>query len=246
MNGWDHSCSSVALVALREDSWKGALQRIKNQFAVCSNTAFAMSASGGGGKGVSTTVPLTDSEEAACCELDLHVQAVRDLIIQVYLVTCVVKYLAAAGYHYGGGDEWVRWAFEFAYTWTSTSMLGAAGSSLWPLVLAAGVLDYFCLQALIRRDNASHYIIGGWGLAISVLFFDSILGTSLDMDIFGMAWEAEKVAEDVASTSAGELFEKVPKDLFGIWWPSKLLIVIAWSAIGLLLLAVNELSRRRK
>lgn len=241
--GWGRSCSSVALDALRKRPLPEALSNIGEQFQACRLAALAVETPGGSGI---PSIARDDAEEAACCELDLHVQAVRDLIIQAFMIGVVVKYLSAAAYHFGGGDDWVRWFFDLLYTTMATTLIGAAGSSLWPVVLVAAGLDFACIRAFMRRENASAYLIAGWGLASFVLFFDPILSRVTDLDIFGMAWDGGQLADDLSTAAAGELFTQVQTPLFLLWWPKKLAVVLMWAGMTGLLLVVNELSRRRR
>jgi len=240
--GGENSCSTVALSALQEHPLSVAITRVRDQFEGCRTAAFSLS---GAESEAAPQVIRTEDKTAACCEMDLHLQAVRDLIIQAFLILCVVKYLLALGYHYGGEDDWVRWLYESVYGWIAASFIGAAGSQLWPIVLLAALIDAFALRALMRRENASTFIILAWALSVFVLYFDDAIRSTLDMNYLSMAWDYAALGEDLSGETSGWLLTKVPVDVFGLWLPSKVLVTLLWAAAGALLLMVNELSRRR-
>ncbi len=179
---------------------------------------------------------LSEEEEAACCELDLHVAAVRRVIIQLYVVTCCIRYLLAGAYHLG----WTHWLFEWLFEWMAPSFLGGAGSALWPVFVLALVLDVCAVRALLRREDASPFIIWSWIVSVGVLFLDGLIAGLVDLDFWGTSWGVAELQDSVAEFAGSGLTKLT---LFGFWWPKKVAIALGWAAVDAVLLAVSHLSR---
>lgn len=234
LHGWEHSCSTVTLEALREDGLRGAAPKVRAQFAKCALAAETIDSKDGD---ANATVPLAAGEEEACCELDLHAETARKMIIELFTVWCVGKYLMAGAFHAGMLEGWIE---GFLYNLLGPMFMGSAASMLWPLVVLSLVMDSFAVYALYKREDAAPYLVGSFGLSAFVMFFDPFLASMVNLDWFGSAWNLNEMTGEIADAGAGKIWHK---GLFGIIWPKKLAVLIVWGASLFMLLAVSELSR---
>ncbi|MBL8879909.1 MAG: membrane protein insertion efficiency factor YidD [Phycisphaerales bacterium] len=209
------TCSTAALRALREYELSRAIMAIRAQFAAC---AFAHSSLSHAASEGPPSAGI-GAQENECCKVIVEIGVRRTMTVALSL--CLgVKLMMALAYHSGSMGGVGGWVFE----WLGPSLIGAAGSELWPLV----VVSFACDIAILAAIRARRVPEGALGLqlflSLMVLFLENFYMMAIGSFSGGLA-------SLLAFESLDLSMDRITRHLGVIWFPKKVIIAIAWVAV---------------
>jgi hypothetical protein len=79
------------------------------------------------------------------------------------------RYSLAASYLFGSAGP----IYEFFFAWCGPTIVGAAASRLWPVVLLSLCLDGLVLKSLVERKDPTGFVAAQFGLSVIVLLIEA-------------------------------------------------------------------------
>ena len=159
--GRGHSCSDVGLRTFRRLPIWQAAQAMRKQFDAC-------------GRAKTKLADRKGQLDVECCELILEPKelmrwlSVGDRLAWFYGSLAALKYILAGSYYFDSPSQ----VYGFLYGWLAPNLIGAAASSLWPVVLLTLFIDFKIVKGLLGKGDAHGLALVQIGLGLLVVWVE--------------------------------------------------------------------------
>ena len=176
--------------------------------------------------------------DTECCELILTPKeliewlALGDRLAWFYGGLAILKYIVAGSYYFDAPGQ----VYGFLYGWLAPSFLGAAGSSLWFVVVLSLFIDFKMVQGLLGKGDAHGLALTQIGLGLFVVWIEPWLVAGFVGGGWGVfqqllsGWGEEQLARHLRLISGMQTFP----------------LVLAWAVYYLPLFIINPIDNWSK